>query len=321
MIYDYLGSLKTAEICYSDESPPKHIKYKDIKDLDDKPFLAFARTDFSDFKDFKNFFKRAGSLYLRSFLEYLFSAIAIISDSGLELEYNADDIYYNINENTPESVKEFYVNQYEMLREIKEINKAKDFEQIYNSLLSDLGLYLKECKPIGLESIAELHDFLYGKQEEFFDYNSVLFYSTNRDPYRYKNLLVDEFQEELKDYINIMDGKIYKHSAWDTKKLFSYLKKINLEFDFDKGFISGLKISNPTINTLLVLELLHYYINKEEVGQCAHCGKSIIVRPKQKPYHDKGKPIYCYDQIYRGISRCQVLARDGRGNKRKKKNR
>ncbi len=215
---------------------------------------------------------------------------------------------------TPEIVKEYYANEYKVLEEIKRINRSADFEPLYNALKTNLGLFLKDCKPIELEKIKELHNFLYHKPVEFFDYNSVLFYDMNRGPYKYSNLLIDELQEELREYIKFYKEKPTKNSIWSQDILASYLMNLNLEIDFDKGLASGLKISNPNINTLLILELLHYYINKKDIGQCADCGKSIVVTQMQKRFYDRGEPIYCIG----GYFMCQEIAKDKRGNEKKR---
>lgn len=316
-MYDYLGNLKTIEIFYSDEDPPKFEKYKNILNLDNKPFLAFARQDFSKFSNFRSFFKSFGSLYLKSFLEYLFDAIGIMPKEDIAMETFHDAYYYGGHENIPELLKNFHSYKEDLIWEIREINDSNSFERIYLGLMDNINLFLKDLKPIEIDKMKELHDFLYQKPEKFFDYNEVLFCEMSTPPYKYRTSLIEELQNELNEYIKILNGTSSNHVLWSKGRLNSYLNNLNLEIDFDEELVSSLKILNPKINTLLILELLYYYMNQRDVGQCAFCGKSIVVLPRQKRFYDEGSPIYCYEIG----SSCQEQAKDKRGNERKKSKR
>ncbi len=327
MILNILNAIKTSELIFSNKDfHRRNTRYKNINHFDEKPFLAFPCIDFSDFNDFKNFFSKYGSIYLQgllvSIIKEVFGDFWQIDRWGIR-EFG--EFYIEKRGNTGFHIEVFVGDKAPSDVQViegdnplkKDLLKSKNpqkFEkyearneiiEIYNYAFK----YFKENSekinlPFDLNILESLHNYLYLGNKNYYD--------NNHNKYRKRYEIIKQIQQELNEYIKIFQNKSSNHTIYNKEKLYSYLNHIiRLNINLEDGIPIRFNINDFDLRNILILELLHYLINKEIIGRCGYCGNLLVIKKRQLRFYNEGKPIYHNDY-------CQEMAKNKRGNEKKK---
>lgn len=307
MIPSFLNNLKTKELIFSDDTEDKIIRFKEILEFEGQSFLTFSRLDFSIFRDFKFFFKKFGSLYLSALLDYLYEIMYYVDEDIISNKIFDYKVWFKRTKSKVMKFNKMQLNEeLNALHELRNENEYNIFKPIQSRLKKDIDEYIKKETPIDIKNFIDLHDFIYsGKRYYHYDYG----FSLER-----LNILPN-IQDELLSYIRLLDGKpLDEFKPFNKITLADYLGYIKINSSFNDNNLLYFEIMDLNIKNLLFIELIYYLINKKKIGECAYCGKTIIIKSKQLNFYNKEKPIYCGGD-------CQKMAKNKRGNEKKRKKR
>lgn len=321
MKINFLDELKTKNLGLIKTKDP--IVIKKISELNFRPVLIFPEINLNNLEDFKGFFNNAGTLYLKALLKLMHKKFSDLGEGDME---KALENWSGTDKAKGEKAEYVKNNYSDIVALIDESYGNVDwlvFGPIYEDLMGDkvnykegnIKDYLEGRAIINEKLIDDLHNFIYGNEETYYD----------RDIKDNKKIsfVIEGIQEELREYIKIYKGQTSSHPIYTEKKLFSYLDKLRIHGDLERDGIFWYDIDKLYLNDLLILELLSYLFDEKNIGQCAYCHKNLIVTTKQMRYWQSDKPIYCQykgcDWNGRLIVLCQEKAKNARGYRKKLK--